>query len=540
MFKTELAYENWASKYRYKNEQPIETFQRIAKALASVEKKEEQDLWYRSFLETMVRLDADGNPVGLKFTPGGRITANVGTEYSGATLINCFISAPVSSATVSYKRHSEESDIEYDVEYKTGDNPDDLVNIFLTILEQAKTLASEGGYGVNFDWIRPRGALIKGIGIRHPGVLAYMKIWDSVSECIVKGTNDGYIDKLKNYLKNSDNVEEVKTTVKAMARKGAMLGCLSVSHPDIEEFIRAKQTSGVLTKFNISVLIDDAFMQAVEKDDLYNLHFKGTVYKVVKARELYNLIMESCYNRAEPGVLFYDNMHKNNPLAYMGHCSATNPCGEVPGLSTLTTVCLLGSFNLTQYIDVKDGKPCFDWDSYEKDIAIGVRMLDNVNDITYSPLPSYLWAIQNLRQIGLGINGLGSALFMLGIRYNSKEALDFIKKVCEIKENISWQTSALLAKERGTFKAYRKDEFESTPYFLSDRITRETKGLLKKHGARNGKTTTNPPLGNTSVICDNVSNGIEPVYSLEYERKVICKEWPEGLNEDNVKKILTA
>jgi ribonucleoside-diphosphate reductase alpha chain len=174
---------------------------------------------------------------------------------------------------------------------------------------------------------------------------------------------------------------------------------------------------------------------------------------------------------------------------------------------------------------------------YADDVKTFTRMLDNVNDLSYISLPSYQWATDNLRQFGMGINGLGSALMMLGIPYNSPEAVDFTKKICQLKENLTWQTSALLAKEKGTFKGYIKEKFESTEYFNSDRITEETRNLLRKYGARNAKTTTNPPLGNSSVIT-GTSNGIEPVFNLEYERTVICKEWPAGLNQDNVKSHL--
>lgn len=870
MFKTDLAYDTWKKKYQFNNERPIETFQRVARALASVEKEPEQEEWYEKFLSTIVKFDASGNPVGLKCTPGGRITANAGTSYKKATLLNCYVSGPVSGAQIQYTRKSKTFDLSYDVKYKSDDSPDDLINIFLTIVEQAKTLASEGGYGLNFDFIRPRGSIIKGTGILHPGVVSYMKIWDSVAECIVKGTSDGYVDKLKNYLKDDAEFEDLKRTMKSMTRKGAMMAALSCSHPDIEEFIRCKQSSGVLTKFNISVLISDDFMEAVEKDEFYDLTFGGRVYKKIKARELYDLIMKSCYNRAEPGVLFVDNMHRNNPLAYLGKCTCTNPClhgdslfltqkglmpivdlvgktetiwngiewteakffytgikpvyevrlsdgssikatedhrfssegetvqlretlgkkidrfvgmnwkgrrialtgeelvclgyifgngyfnkasnrykhvdvsdqdkeikelfrkigealkdvdfngkkilsptvsnkckdlglpetsypyryfsqrlltlppdqmqqflcglysargffsleerkivlkcssekfiaqlqiilmslgiksysfardyrnpddickglpygedyslnivsedvetfmnkigfvqerkrnilptaddrerklsqaevisiryigmesvydfsepqtnwafvngfkthncGEVPGLDSLTTVCLLGSLNLTQYVERDDdGNPFFDYDSYGKDVTIFTRMLDNVNDLTYNAIPSFDWTTKNLRQIGVGLNGAGSALFMLGKKYSSEEAVEFIEELCHIKENLTWQASAHLAAEKGAFPAYDKEAFESTEYFNSERLTEETKQLLRDHGARNGKTTTNPPLGNSSVLCDNISNGIEPVYSLEYERTIICKDWPQGLHEENVRSEL--
>jgi ribonucleoside-diphosphate reductase alpha chain len=537
MFKTDLAYDNWKEKYRYLDETPIETWTRVAKTLASVEKKEDQEKWQKKFLETIVKFDKEGKPIGLKCTPGGRITANIGTEFKGATLINCYGTGPVKGATLTYTRESDDKSIKYPIRIETKDDGDDLINIFLTVMEQAKTLASEGGYGINFDFIRPRGSLIKGTGIEHPGIVAYMKVWDSVAECIVKGNIDGYVDKIKNYL-GEETFKEGAKIVKAATRKGAMMGVLSCSHPDIEEFIRAKQTSGVLTKFNMSVAIDDKFMHAVEEDDFYELSFKDKVYKKIKARELYDLIMESTYNRAEPGIIFVDNMHKNNPIAYMGKANTTNPCGEIPILSNLTTVCLLGSLNLPAYVYIKDGLVFFDWAQFHEDIEIFTRMLDNVNDITHNALPSYDWATKNLRQIGMGINGLGSALMMLGIPYNSEEAVKFTKNICEMKENFTWKASADLAKEKGTFTAYDKKKFENTEYFKSARLIEATKNSIREYGVRNAKTTTYPPLGNTSVITDNTSNCIEPVYELEYERKKISNKWPEGLNQENVRTLL--
>lgn len=891
-FKTSLAYENWKKKYQFGDETPIKTFKRIAKSLASVEKNPEE--WEEKFLHTLVKFDEEGNPIGLKCTPGGRTTANAGTTYDKATLMNCFINGPVRNAEIKYVRRSEDGLIENTINMNTPDTPDDLVNIFLTIMEQAKTLASEGGYGINFEFIRPRGSLIKGTGIRHPGIVSYMDIWDAVSECIVKGDNDGYSDNLKNYLTKKE-FDEVKSIVKKQTRKGAMLGALPVWHPDIEEFIRAKQEPGRLTKFNISVLIDDAFMKAVENDEMYDLHFDGKVYKRVNAKHLYDLIMKSTYNRAEPGVLFYDNMRRNNPIQYLENCNCTNPCvaegtlvstknglkkvetikvgdeiqttlgfgkvkniemheneeiyrvyfsdgfyqdvtkghifytqkssnesrkkwnnnirlkdieeneyyvkkekykfstynnifdrddglllglyfgdgcfsnysnfnisvnskednnyikelyerkgfklridesggncqryyatndihnqikfifkkldinpndksdfniekiintnknflsglidglissdgdinnksryplvrfkninnklhellyhcmlvvgadykkylsgkkgeksiiygreierkndiyigiitndsiynmyeyigflshpnknneikniikfttlngckwkskivkiekigngkvydlfesnaddwntcgyvsrgcGEIPGNPYLTTVCLLGSVNLTQYVFIDGrGNPKFDFDQYKNDVEVFSRMLDNVNDLTDLPLPAYEWAVKNNRQFGMGLNGVGSTLMMLKIRYGSEESIKFVEELVRLKENITWQTSAKLAAEKGTFPLYDKEKFTNTDYFKSDRLSKKTKKMIMEHGVRNAKTTTNPPLGNTSVICNNVSNGIEPVYDLEIERKVIC-DWPEGLNSSNVKKIL--
>lgn len=548
MFKTEMAYENWKSKYQYNNETPLETQKRVAKALASAEKSKYRSKWEKKFLETLVRFDSNGEPSGLKTTMGGRITANIGTGFKHATLLNCFVSGPVRGAKLSYIRSSKNKLISYPVKIKSDENPDDLINIFLTIMEQSKTLASEGGYGINFDWIRPRGSIIKGTGIEHPGVVSYMKVWDSVADCIVKGNVDGYVDKIKNYLNNDEVFKEGLEVVKKATRKGAMMGCLTCDHPDIEEFIKAKdrnRETKILTKFNLSVVVTDELMCAVKNDNFFNLKFDGKIYKKVKARDLYNLIMESTYNSNEPGVLFIDNMMRNNPLAYLGKVNATNPCGEVSGLSDITTVCLLGSLNLTQYVKIKKNnekvikkKVFFDLEEYTKDIRTFTRMLDNVNDLTFNPLPSYNWAVKNIRQFGMGINGLGSTLMMLGIPYNSKDAIKFTRNITEIKENLTWQESAELAKEKGVFPVYDKEKFENTEYFKSDRLWDETKKLLRKYGARNGKTTTNPPLGNSSVLCDQISNGVEPVFLLEYERKKIIPKWPEGLNQNNIKKIL--
>jgi len=886
LFKTEIAYNNWESKYQYDGETPLGTFQRIAKTLAANEK--DSKLWYGIFLKTLLKFD-NGEPTGIKCSPGGRITSNIGTEYNGATLINCFIAGPVTNAKFTYTRQNE--NFKNTVTLKSSSSGDDLVNIFLTILEQAKTLASEGGWGINFDFIRPRGSLIKGTGIRHPGVVSYMEVFDSVADCIVKGDNDGYLDTIKNHL-TKEEIDEYFGVVKKMTRKGAMMGCLSIDHPDIEEFIRAKQESGKLTKFNTSVAVTDAFMEAVINDTMWDLKWNGKTVKRVKATDLYNLIMKSTYNRSEPGIVYVDNMDKNNPISYLGKCNATNPCvckgtlvstsmgllpvediikgdiiqttlgeggvcdieihedediyrvmfsdgfyqdvtkghifhtmdgnienrktwdnerrlselkvgdyvrkqwynnypqgsndlgrdagllvglylgdgcfsnnngfniscnsnednsyikslyenfdgkcridkssgdgvryymtgrnkfltelfarvgvtnknidisklvntnkdficglidglissdgnvnttsrypqirfkntsidihtllkhlflfvkadyklyksadagethlidgrevtrnldifegvidndsilnmydaisyishgnkndklkdiiktkqlngvkwktkvisidyigkdtvydlyepdaddwnhegyvsrgcGEIPGNPDMTTVCLLGSINVTQYVFINEkGEPEFNWDQYSLDIRVFTRMLDNVCDLSILPLPSYEWVVENLRQFGMGLNGLGSALLMLGIPYDSPEGVEFTKKAKQMKENLTMQSSALLAKEKGAFPLFEYDKYSKTEYFKSDRLWPDTKKMIKKNGLRNAKTTTNPPLGNSSVVCDYVSNGIEPIFSIESERKVIC-EWPDGLTSANVKKLLT-
>jgi len=528
---------------------------------------------------------------------------------------------------------------------------------------------------VHNSFIRPRGSIIKGTGILHPGVVSYLEVFDGVANCIVKGSDDGYVDKLKNYYKDEE-FEKLKETLKKQTRKGAQIAILNVNHPDIEEFIKAKQVHGKLTKFNLSVGITNDFMEAVINDKMWDLKFNGKICKTVKALDLYNLIMESNYNRAEPGVIFLDNAKLNNPIEYVGSPDACNPCvakgtkvlidkfgscknvedfkvgddvltidgvkkvktiethknlpvfkvkftngieivvteghifhskykveddwdtnktvkelkpnnlirvynqivnyyeienispfgtsdvydlyeestdtwiteggivnrgcGEIVCQSDLTTACLLGSVNLTQYVKIDSEVGIyFDYENYCKDIEIFVRMLDNVCDKSNLPLQSYDYFVKNFRQIGIGVNGLGSMLLMLGIPYNSKEAVEMTRKLVKLKESSAWKASALLAKEKGTFNYYNHDKFTATEFFKSDRISNNVKALIKTYGVRNAKVTTNPPLGNSAFVCDYVSNAIEPIYSLDVSRKISTSKWPEGLNSENVKTILT-
>jgi ribonucleoside-diphosphate reductase alpha chain len=557
MIKTSLARENWASKYQYKGETPLQTYQRVARALAEVEfnygaDAAQVELWYDRFLKTLVNfvpsqdasletsyIDHDEcvwDAIGLKCTTGGRITANAGTDYENATLLNCFINYGITGAKITYERQTPDGKYKIPVVMEgSASTPDDLTNIMVALTAQAKTLANEGGYGINFDFIRPRGSLIKGTGVRHPGIVAYMEVWDKMAEMIVRGDTDGYVDTLTDHLPQVEGMQD--ELEKAMPRKGAQMGCLSVWHPDIEEFVRAKQTEGKLTKFNISVLVDDAFMEAVEADAEYDLHFEGVVHKRIKARELYDLIMHSTFMRNEPGILFAGNMDRCNPISYMGCNNATNPCGEIGGNPYTTTVCLLGSVNVTQYVCADR---TFDWDSYRKDLGTFARMLENVNDIGNVPLAEYEWALKNVRQYGMGLNGLGSAHYMLGLRYGSPESLEFTYKLGCIKENETWRASANLAAERGPAPAFDADEFFNTEFFTKYNVLDEdVKDLLRMHGARNLKTTTNPPLGNSSMMCDMVSNGIEPVFSHGYERTMIADRWPEGLTQENVREHLS-
>ena len=591
IFNIDYSRENWAAKYQYKGETPLQTYRRTAEALTEIELNyatwyqtempdlaAEMELAYQEtfdrFLKALVNMrlilpfedvgeippeeiytDYHGNhfeAMGLKCTMGGRITANIGTEYNGATLMNCYIAPPVKSATIEYDIKLSDGTV-ISCNSKTEDTSDNLQNIFLSMMEQAETLKSEGGYGMNFSFIRPRSSIVEGVGVKHPGVLAYMDIWDKVSEVIVKGgQDDGYRDHLENLL----DIAPEDGLLKTQPRKGAMMAVLNVWHPDIEEFIKAKQVSGRLTKFNISVCVDDKFMNAVLEDDTYDLHFKGVVKKRIRARELFDLIMECSYNRASPGIIFFDNAQRNNPMLFILPQSATNPCGEVPGnsyvdrhhdyagwvqkwidrwdpdteLSGFSTVCLLGSINLTQYVSTER---TFAWRQYADDVRTFANMLENVNDIGNTPLPHYQWAVENVRQYGMGLNGVGSTLLMMGLRYGSPEAIEFVEKLGKIKQNETLRQSALLAKSRGPAPIFSEDIYE-TMWWETATIDTDVRKLIVAHGLRNMKTTTNAPNGNRGVTCDNTSGGVEPAFAFEFDRKKVVQEWPEGLNIETI------
>jgi ribonucleoside-diphosphate reductase alpha chain len=473
---------------------------RVAENLASV--GEDKDFWTQKFIYAQE---------DFKFVPGGRITSNAGTSLKGTTYINCFVSG------------------------FEGKHQDSMEGILSELRRQALILKSEGGYGFCSDVMRPRGTFIGGIGNESPGAVKMLDMWDTQSDVITAGSGE----KTKN--KNG----------KIKIRKGAQMVTMSCWHPDIEEFITAKQTSGRLTKFNMSVLMTDEFMKAVELKQPWILEFpnieshkeeyddewdgniklwkeKGydtVVYKTYEdANELWEVIMESTYNRNEPGVLFVDTINKMNNLWYNENISATNPCGEQ--LLPIGGVCLLGSLNLTQFVDV-DNK---DWD-YEKIkeiVPIAVRMMDNVNDLTYVPLDVQAKNLKNKRRIGLGIMGYGSALMMMRLKYGSDKSLELTRKLMEFISNTAYQASALIAKEKGSFLLYDEEKYLSGNFVkqLSD----ETKSLIKQYGIRNSHLLSIQPTGNSSVFANNVSGGLEPIFMPEYIRTTMMPYPPEGLS----------
>ncbi len=488
--------------YKYEDENDInDRHLAMAKDLASVEKPELRDFWTKRFLDILE---------DFKFVPGGRITSNAGTGLKGTTYINCFVSG------------------------FRGENQDSMESIMDELRRQALILKSEGGYGFCVDALRPRGAYVEGIGGDSPGTVKILEMWDTQSSVITAGS--GFKKK----------TEKGKKKI----RKGAQMVTLSVFHPDIEEFITAKQTPGRLTKFNMSVLVSDEFMEAVKKGSPWNLEFpdyqnakeeykkywdgnlkswkeKGfpvTVFKRFEnANELWDLIMKSAFNRNEPGILFNDTINRLNNLYYAEHINATNPCGEQ--VLPVGGCCLLGSLNLTQFVDYKKGN--WDYDKLKEVIRTAVRFMDNVNDKTKVPLPEQKENLQSKRRIGLGVLGYGSALMMLKVRYGSEKALKLTDELSDFIKNEAYKTSALLAKEKGAFTLFDREKYLDGEFIQT--LQPETRDLIKEHGTRNSHLLSIQPTGNSSVFANNVSGGLEPIFMTDYTRTSIQPYPPEGM-----------
>jgi ribonucleoside-diphosphate reductase alpha chain len=501
-FLDEFSEEIFRQTYMFEGENNInDRHLAVARDLASVEREDIRDYWTSQFLDLLQN---------FRFVPGGRITSNAGTGLKGTTYINCFVSG------------------------FRGENQDSMSGIMDELRRQALILKSEGGYGFCADVMRPRGAYVAGIGGDSPGAVKLLEMWDTQSSVITAGSG----------------IKKEKQKGKNKIRKGAQMVTMSVFHPDIEEFITAKQTPGRLTKFNMSILVSDDFMSAVEKGQPWNLEFpdyetaqeaynkywdgnlsgwraRGLPTKVYKtfddANELWNLIMRSAYNRNEPGVLFIDTINRYNNLYYCEHINATNPCGEQ--VLPVGGCCLLGSINLTQFVDVA----AQDWDyaALQRILPIAVRFMDNVNDKTLVPLPEQTESLKNKRRLGLGVLGYGSALMLLKVRYGSPQAIRLTEKLCSFMMNEAYKASAMLAAEKGAFPEYDQDKYLRGNFVK--RLNSDTIETIRRHGLRNSHLLSIQPTGNSSVLANNVSGGLEPIFMSEYIRTTIQPYPPEGL-----------
>jgi ribonucleoside-diphosphate reductase alpha chain len=445
---------------------------------------------------------------------GGRINSNIGIPEQGLTLFNCFIESIVK-------------------------NPDSLEGIMEMATKYAITLKTEGGVGFCADFLRPARTLIRKIGVTTPGSVKFLEIFDKVSEVITSGSVD-----------KDDSYQGIPS--KNSIRKGATMVTMTINHPDIEEFITAKSIPNKLTKMNMSVLVTDAFMYAVDNDMDWDLWFpdinfkhydeewtgdfvtwaeKGyptVVYKTLRARELWELLLKNTYNRNEPGIIFIDNVRRMDNLHYLKGCAitATNPCGEVPGntglamyegkLLELGDVCDLGSINLTKYYFVDENRFCVE--EFNKDVDLMVRALDNVIEVSNYPLPMYENAAKLKRKIGVGLMGVASLMMMAGLRYGSEECIDLLEVILKEFINQAYKTSALLAKEKGPFPLWDFKALEGGFLKNGGVLQPKTLELVKKHGLRNSAVAAIAPNGTLSIVAGNISGGLEPVFAKEFTR----------------------
>ncbi|WP_417271457.1 adenosylcobalamin-dependent ribonucleoside-diphosphate reductase [Celeribacter sp.] len=401
----------------------------------------------------------------FKFLPAGRILAGAGTERS-VTLFNCFV---------------------------MGTIPDSMGGIFDMLKEAALTMQQGGGIGYDFSTIRPKGSDVMGVAADASGPLSFMDVWDSMC----------------------------RTIMSAGSRRGAMMATMRCDHPDIEDFISAKQDAARLRMFNLSVLVTDPFMEAVKADASWDLVFGGKVYHTVQARDLWNKIMQGTYDYAEPGVIFIDRINKLNNLNYVEQIAATNPCGEQP--LPPYGACLLGSINLARLVEApfEDGAR-LDIDKLTDLVATAVRMMDNVVDASRFPLEQQRQEAQAKRRIGLGVTGLADALLMVGQRYGSEEAAATTEAWLKAIARASYLASSDLAKEKGAFPLFDADK-----YLASGSLThmdQDVKDAIATNGIRNALLTSIAPTGTISLYAGNVSSGIEPVFAYAYTRKVLQKD----------------
>ena len=394
----------------------------------------------------------------MKFLPAGRVQSDIGSPRR-TTAFNCFVSETIN---------------------------DSMTGIMGAATNAALTMRLGGGIGYDFSTIRPRGDIIVSLDSKSSGPVSFMQIYDAVC----------------------------KTVSSAGNRRGAQMGVLRVDHPDIEEFVEAKCNETELTQFNISVGVTDEFMEAVVRDGEFELKFQGRVFKRVNARNLWDKIMRATWDWAEPGILFIDRINERNNLWYCETIAATNPCGEQP--LPPNGACLLGSQNLVKYVTAERG---FDWKDFKEDIPIIYRAMDNIIDRTTYPLDGQETESKQKRRMGIGITGLANAIEALGHPYGSKEFIKLERKILRTQTNELYRASAMMAEEKGSFPLFDKKKYLAN-YTCTHVLDEDVVKLIGEKGLRNSHLTSIAPTGTISFAADNVSSGIEPVFSHEYERIV--------------------
>jgi len=400
----------------------------------------------------------------MAFLPGGRIQRAIGSPHK-VTAYNCYVSGTIS---------------------------DDSTDIMEKAKEAFLTMRMGGGIGYDFSTIRPRGALIKSLGSSASGPVSFMGIFDATCRTVASAGN----------------------------RRGAQMGVLRIDHPDIEEFVSAKQNTTNLTAFNISVAVTDEFMKAMIAGNSFPLRFNGEVFGEVDAAALWNKIMRSTWDWAEPGVLFIDRINEMNNLYYCETIAATNPCGEQP--LPPYGACLLGSFNLTKYLIRQGGRWTFDLEAFRADIPPVVRAMDNVIDNTIYPLEQQELEAKRKRRMGLGVTGVANAIEVMGYAYASEGYIEIQNKILETLRDEAYRASAKLAAEKGPFPMFDRDKYLDAPFVKE--LPGDVRDLIAEHGIRNSHLLSIAPTGTISLSADNISSGIEPVFSYEYSRTIIGEE----------------
>ncbi|MBX6419764.1 MAG: adenosylcobalamin-dependent ribonucleoside-diphosphate reductase [Nevskia sp.] len=474
-----------------------DVMRRVARGLAQAEKPEVRARWEAAFLEALA----------AGFYPAGRIMSGAGADLE-VTLINCFVQ-PVGDSIAQTR--------------------DGKVGIYTALLQAAETMRRGGGVGYDFSSIRPRGAIVRSTASRASGPISYMRVFDRSCE----------------------------TVESAGARRGAQMGVLRVDHPDIEDFIRAKdiraqaaclRAAGIegreldallgklrtLSNFNLSVAVTDAFMQAKNRGEEFELVHGAEpdpaehpqsyrradgmwVYRRVKAAELWEALLRTTYETADPGVVFIDRMNAENNLYYCERIEATNPCGEQPLPDY--GCCCLGSLNLARFVlEPFTEHARLDWPALKKTAAVAVRMLDNVLDLSYWPLPEQQREAMNKRRVGLGFTGLGSALTMLRVRYGSEEAVRTTAEIARTLRDAAYGASVELARERGAFPLFDAEKYLQSLFVR--RLPEELRAAIRAHGVRNSHLLSIAPTGTISLAFGrNVTGGIEPAFAWEYTRR---------------------
>lgn len=465
-------------KYAKGNEKTVyDIYRRVAAGVASVEKEELRVIWENRFYNNMLH-----GAIGA-----GRIMSAAGANID-SSLLNCFVQ-PVGDSI-------------------QGEDNDGYPGIYEALRESAETMKRGGGVGYNFSKIRPKNAVVGNVGAMASGPCSYMDIFDA----------------------------SCRTIESAGARRGAQMGVLNIDHPDVEEFIVAKRTPGRWNNFNVSVFVTDAFMKAKNYDTSVDLIHKAKpsqklidegayqrndgiwVYKKVNALDLWNKIMQSNYDFAEPGILFRDNMNNDNNLRYCETLDATNPCAEQPLPNY--GCCDLGPIILPKFVNNPfEEIASFDYIAFKEAVTIQVRFLDNVLDATYWPLKQQKKESDSKRRIGVGFTGLANALAMLNIKYNSEEGLETSRLIAQAMRDTAYTASVNLAKEKGSFSLFNADKYLEEGTFAS-RLPDHIKEYIREFGIRNSHLLSIAPTGTVSLaFADNASNGIEPPYALAYTRK---------------------